>query len=79
MNFQKIISQFAALITILSGFFRLSPTPSIQPTQTNLNPLTIQAMKEKDYPGSDVKIEKTLPSGSNYYRYIASFMSVVLK
>jgi dipeptidyl aminopeptidase/acylaminoacyl peptidase len=68
MNLQNILSQLAVFIAILSGLFH-----------PNLNPLTIQAMREKNYSGSDIKIEQTLPSGSNYYRYIASFTSDGLK
>ncbi len=44
-----------------------------------LNPLTISAMREKVYPGSDLKIEQTLADGSNYHQYIASYLSDGLK
>jgi dipeptidyl aminopeptidase/acylaminoacyl peptidase len=39
------------------------------------NPLSIQALKDGRYPGSDLKIEQTLTPGSNYQRYIASYQS----
>ncbi len=42
-------------------------------------PLSIEAMRKKQYPGSDIIIEEELASGSNYYRYIASYLSDGLK
>lgn len=42
-------------------------------------PLSIQGMREKEYPGSDLQIEETLAPGSNYQRYIASYLSEGLK
>ncbi len=42
-------------------------------------PMNIKYMRSQTYPGSDIKIEQTLPSGANYNRYIASFMSDGLK
>jgi len=77
--FQILVSNLLALIIIITGLFHSAVQMNVIPVQTNLNPLTIQAMSEKSYPGSDIKIEQTLPSGSNYYRYIASFMSDGLK
>lgn len=47
-------------------------TPSPTPT---LHPLTIESMRQRAYPGSSITIEETLPSGGNYSRYIASFLS----
>lgn len=49
--------------------------PSVVP----LNPLTIQAMRQKVYPGSDITIEQTLPDGENYHQYITSYISDGLK
>ena len=46
---------------------------------TVLNPLAIDAMRQRDYPGSDLTIEQVLPPGSNYRRYIASYRSDGLK
>lgn len=50
------------------------PSPTII-----LNPLSIQAMRQRLYPGSDIVIEQTLSPGSNYSRYIASYKSDGLK
>jgi dipeptidyl aminopeptidase/acylaminoacyl peptidase len=44
-----------------------------------LNPLSIIAMRQKSYPGSDITIEQTLPNMPNYKQYIASYMSDGLK
>ena len=45
----------------------------------NLNPLSIQAMREKDYLGSNLVIEQTLSNGVNYHQYIVSYLSEGLK
>jgi len=42
-------------------------------------PLSIDYMRKQEYPGSDIVIEQTLPDGSNYKRYIASYKSDGLK
>jgi uncharacterized protein len=63
-------------------------TPTATPTATStatptptptLNPLAIQSMRERSYPGSAITIEQTLQPGSNYSRYIASYQSDGLK
>lgn len=48
-------------------------------TNTSLDPLSIQAMRNRTYPGSDLKIEETLSPGNNYNQYIASYQSDGLK
>src|SRR3989344_3659154 len=48
--------------------------PEVEP-----HPLSIQALREGEYPGSDIIIEQTLSAGSNYKRYIASYKSEGLK
>jgi dipeptidyl aminopeptidase/acylaminoacyl peptidase len=48
-------------------------------TVKNLNPLTIESMRAKSYPGSDLVIEQTLSPEPNYNRYIASYKSDGLK
>jgi uncharacterized protein len=40
-----------------------------------LNPLTIAALREGNYPGEPIIIEETLAPGGNYDRYIASYKS----
>jgi len=44
-----------------------------------LHPLAIEAMREREYPGSNIVIEQELADGSNYKRYIASYKSDGLK
>jgi dipeptidyl aminopeptidase/acylaminoacyl peptidase len=47
--------------------------------QPTLDPLAIDAMRQGEYPGSDMAIEQTLAPGSNYRRYVASYQSDGLK
>ena len=63
-----------------------SQTPTLTPTSTPIptatpvpNPLEIQAMRARDYPGSDIVIEKVLDPGVNYNRYYVSYLSEGLK
>jgi dipeptidyl aminopeptidase/acylaminoacyl peptidase len=49
-------------------------TPSSTPTPTP-HSLTIESMRNLEYPGSEVTIVETLSPGSNYSRYIASYQS----
>lgn len=55
-----------------------SPTPAPTATPT-LHPMSILAMRQTQYPGSDITIEETLDPGANYSRYIASYQSEGLK
>jgi uncharacterized protein len=43
------------------------------------HPLSIDALRQGEYKGSDLVIEQTLPPGSNYQRYIVSYKSEGLK
>ena len=47
--------------------------------EESAHPLSIEALRNGDYPGSDIVIEQTLSSGSNYQKYIASYRSEGLK
>ncbi len=49
------------------------------PFEENVNPLSIQSLRNGKYNGSDIVIEQTLEPGSNYKRYIASYKSEGLK
>ena len=53
-----------------------SPTPSPTPT---LHPLTIESMRQRSYPGSEITIEEQLAPGANYARYRASYLSEGLR
>jgi dipeptidyl aminopeptidase/acylaminoacyl peptidase len=56
-----------------------SPTPAPVAAQPTLVPLAIDAMRQREYPGSDIAIEQTLAPGANYRRYVASYQSDGLK
>jgi len=57
-----------------------TPTPTSTPTPTPTpHPLTIGAMRERSYPGSEFTIEQVLEPGSNYDRFVASYRSEGLK
>jgi uncharacterized protein len=57
-----------------------TPTAIPLPTATPvLNPLQIEAMRARDYPGSDIVIEQVLDPGVNYSRYYVSYLSDGLK
>jgi uncharacterized protein len=57
-----------------------APTSTITPTPTpTLHPMSIQAMRLGDYPGSQIVIEQELDPGANYRRYYASYLSEGLK
>ena len=60
---------------------RPTATPSASPAveQQTLPPLAILAMRQRDYPGSDLVIERTLSPGRNYQQYVASYQSDGLK
>ena len=54
--------------------------PTIAPSATPIpHPLQIEAMRSRDYPGSDIVIEETLDPGVNYNRYYVSYLSEGLK
>ncbi|MBV6451585.1 MAG: hypothetical protein MHPDNHAH_02329 [Anaerolineales bacterium] len=63
-----------------------TPLPSETPTSTPLptatlipHPLSIEAMRAREYPGSDITIETVLDPGVNYNRYYVSYLSEGLK
>lgn len=68
-----IISYKQTSISLPKTVFQPIPTP------TPPNPLSIQAMRSRVYPGSEIVIEQTLAPGNNYNQYIASYLSDGLK
>ena len=61
-----------------------SPTASLTPTATQSptptpHPMTIQSLRQREYPGSDIVIEATLERGVNYSRYYAYYLSEGLR
>jgi dipeptidyl aminopeptidase/acylaminoacyl peptidase len=67
----------AALAPSAHPAARLSAAPGA--TDQTLPSLAIDAMRQRDYPGSDLVIEQTLSPGSNYQQYVASYQSDGLK
>jgi dipeptidyl aminopeptidase/acylaminoacyl peptidase len=58
----------------------LTLTATLAPTPTpTYHPMAIPAMRQRDYPGSDIVIEKELEPGVNYDRFYASYLSEGLK
>lgn len=81
---------FLAIVFIVTGYWKnlpiLSGKKDILLLRENqggpgeqLYPLSIEAMRSHEYPGSDLAIEQTLEPGSNYQRFIASYKSDGLK
>ncbi len=58
----------------------LTPTPTLTQTPTpTLHPMDIRALREQEYPGSEIVIEEELERGANYSRYYAYYLSDGLK
>lgn len=76
-NFQQP-SQAPSLTPTVTPSPTLRPTATFTPTPT-LHPLTIQSMRLRDYPGSEIVFEEKLASGGNYERYLVSYLSDGLK
>jgi dipeptidyl aminopeptidase/acylaminoacyl peptidase len=65
---------------IIISVMALVIATSAMPAQAaELHPLSIESMRQREYPGSDLVIEQTLASGSNYSRYYVSYLSEGLK
>lgn len=57
-----------------------TPSPTVTFTATPVpDPMTIEALRQRDYPGSEIIIEDELDPGPNYYRYYAYYYSDGLK
>jgi len=56
-----------------------TPTNTPTPTPTPPHPLTIEWLRQQEYPGSEIVIEETLTPGVNYSRYVVSYRSEGLK
>jgi dipeptidyl aminopeptidase/acylaminoacyl peptidase len=44
-----------------------------------LHPMSIESLRQREYPGGDFTIEETLPDGTNYRQFIVSYRSEGLK
>ncbi len=55
-------------------------TPTVTPTNTPTpHPMSIEALRQKTFPGSQIVIENELEAGSNYKRFYAYYLSEGLK
>lgn len=55
-------------------------TPTITPTATRTpHPMSIPALRQLAFPGSEIIIEETLEPGANYNRYYVSYLSEGLR
>ena len=53
-----------------------APTRTPEPTHTPVpHPLSIEHLRQRNYPASEIQFEETLANGANYSRYIASYLS----
>jgi len=58
----------------------VTSSPTVVPTATpTLHPMQIEALRQREYPGSEIVIEETLQQGANYSRYYAYYLSEGLK
>ena len=93
MSKLKIIIIIIVVLIISSGIyllsFRINPDNKITTSkifsvnqggqETQIHPLSIEYMRQQEYPGSSITIEQTLDRASNYSRYLASYKSDGLK
>ncbi len=84
-NFFLLFAFILIIIGVAASF--ILKNPGTIPSSSNntavaqpiSNPLSINYMKVKSYPGSNITIKQTLPDGSNYHQFIASYLSDGLK
>ena len=86
----RIIVIFSLILFLLAIFYNvyqknvssgetfkstLTPTDDTTQVKKELHPLSIQAFRERIYPGSEIKIERELSNSALYTRYLASYSS----
>ncbi len=80
---KKLVLLLVFILVIGGAILVLNKEATVKPAaktiKQNLDPLAIEAMRIRSYPGSDLKIEETLADGVNYHQYIASYFSDGLK
>ena len=84
-----LIAALIILVGVSAFYFKNNPTfinsenssvvENIKDVVIPPHPLSIEALKEGNYPGSDLVLEQVLPNGSNYKRQIVSYQSEGLK
>jgi len=82
--YKKILSGILAVILgaiLVNRIYINKPESNFLPKKDNplaeetSHPMSIKKLQQRDYPGSEIEITQTLEKGSNYSRYIASYMS----
>ena len=73
----RLLRRPAAATATPSPTSTSTPLPTATPTATAtpIHPLSIEYLRQQNYPGSELVIEQTLAPGSNYDRYYASYDS----
>lgn len=86
MNLHKLLVVFVLITAVGLGAYFYLNSGSVKKVVNNqdqtfkeLPPLSIEYMRKKQYPGSDITIEQTLQPGSNFNQYITSYKSDGLK
>lgn len=51
----------------------------VMPGKEPLHPMAIESLRQREYPGGAFTIEETLPNGTNYRQFVASYQSEGLK
>jgi uncharacterized protein len=72
----------APQVNIIPATQTMTPTPTLAPTLTpaaTLFPMSIAAMRQGSYPGSDITIVQELGPGVNYRQYYVYYLSEGLK
>lgn len=74
---KKIIILLILISGILFAYISWPNTPKVAEEQSKevSSPLEIESLRQGEYPGGKFNIQETLPNGSNYERYIASYQS----
>ncbi len=80
----KIFLVIAAVVILISGVFIFKTKNKNSVIQNVSNPAisenySIDFLRNKSYPGSEITIEQTLPSAPSYKKYIVSYKSEGLK
>lgn len=62
--------------TVIKGnYINSESSTSVISSDEYKSPISIEYLRSKEFRGSEIKIEETLTPGSNYKRYIASYIS----
>lgn len=75
---RKIILGIAVALVAAAAYFNLKPNVSSS-VKKNPSSLYIESLRNRQYPGSEIKIEETLAPEKTYNRHIVSYYSDGLK